>query len=375
MPVYLDHAASTPMRPEAIEAMLPFLADHPGNPSGSHAVSRATKTALEEAREIVAEACGARPAEIVFTGGGSEGDNLAIKGAAWAAPDGVNGIVTTGIEHKAVLGAASRLEKDGYRVARVGAHLNGVVDLDVLASHLDDRTAVVSVMCVNNETGVRQPLTDVVTLVRAHAPNAVVHTDAVQAPQWLDLRAATAGIDLVAISGHKFGGPKGVGALVVRDQTRLVPLIEGGGHERDLRAGTQNVAGIVAFATALRITDERRAEEVARIGALRDELAEGWDVNGADSPRVEGIAHAAFPGLEAETLLVALDHAGVYAASGSACSSGAIDPSHVLLAMGMDRERALSSVRFSLGYASTAADIAEAKRVIPDVVAKLREAS
>jgi cysteine desulfurase len=375
MSAYLDHAASTPMRPEAIEAMLPFLAENPGNPSGGHTASRATKTALEEAREIVAEVCGARPSEIVFTGGGSEGDNLAIKGAAWAAPDGIDGIVTTGIEHKAVLGAARRLERDRYRVTRIGAHLNGVIDLDALEATLDERTAVVSVMTVNNETGVRQPIAKVVELVHAHAPKAVIHTDAVQAPQWLDLRDATVGVDLVAISGHKFGGPKGVGALVVRDGTSLVPLVEGGGHERDLRAGTQNVAGIVAFATALRITDERRAEEVARIGALRDELAEGLDLNAADGPRVTGILHVAFAGLEAETLLVALDHAGIYAASGSACSSGAIDPSHVLLAMGMDRERALSSVRFSLGYASTADDIAEARRVVPDVVAKLRAAS
>jgi cysteine desulfurase len=370
------------MRPEAIAAMLPYLADHPGNPSGSHAASRATKTALEEARETVADVLGAAPSEIVFTGGGSEGDNLAVKGAAWAAravdPE-LDGVVTTGIEHKAVLGACARLGAEGFRDLRVPATSAGVVDLDRLRAAIDESTAVVSVMCVNNETGVRQPLADVVALVRAHARHAVVHTDAVQAPQWLDLRRAVAGCDLVAISGHKFGGPKGVGALVVRSGTHLVPLVEGGGHERDLRAGTQNVAGIVAFATALRITDERRDEEVARIGALRDRLErglagaiDGFSVNGLDAPRVAGILHAAIPGVEAETLLVALDQQGVYAASGSACSSGAVDPSHVLLAMGMDRERALSSVRFSFGYASTDADIDEALQVIPEVVEKLR---
>ena len=250
----------------------------PGNPSGSHAASRATKTALEEAREIVADVLGATPAEIVFTGGGSEGDNLAVKGAAWAAravdPE-LDGVVTTGIEHKAVLGACARLGAEGFRDLRVPATSSGVVDLDRLRAVLDESTAVVSVMCVNNETGVIQPLAEVVELVRAHARHAVVHTDAVQAPQWLDLRRAVAGCDLVAISGHKFGGPKGVGALVVRAGTQLVPLVEGGGHERDLRAGTQNVAGIVALATALRITDERRNEEVARIGALRDRLERG----------------------------------------------------------------------------------------------------
>jgi cysteine desulfurase len=381
MSAYLDHAASTPMRPEAVAAMLPFFTEHPANPSGSHAASRVAKNALEEARESVAEVLGARPTEIVFTGGGSEGDNLAMKGAAGAAADGCDGIVTTGIEHKAVLGACGRLERTGFRVVQVRATAAGVVDLDALADALDAQTAVVSVMCVNNETGARQPLAEVARLVRDRAPRARLHTDAVQAPQWCDLRTATAGFDLVAISGHKFGGPKGVGALVVREGTALTPLIEGGGHEWNLRAGTQNVAGIVGFATALRLTDERRAEETARIRVLRDRLEAGLTrgiaglaPNGDPTVRVEGLLHAAVPGVEAETLLVALDQQGIYAASGSACSSGAIDPSHVLLAMGLDRARALSSVRFSLGYASTDADIDEALAVIPEVVAKLRAA-
>jgi cysteine desulfurase len=278
-----------------------------------------------------------------------------------------------------VLGACARLGAEGFRDVRVPAKADGVVDLDRLAAAVDQDTAVVSVMCVNNETGVCQPLAEVVEVVRARARHAVVHTDAVQAPQWLDLREAGRDVDLIAVSGHKFGGPKGVGALVVRAGTKLVPLVEGGGHERDLRAGTQNVAGIVAFATALRITDERRTEEVARIAALRDRLergltdaVQGFSVNGLAAPRVAGILHGAIPGTEAETLLVALDQQGVYAASGSACSSGAVDPSHVLLAMGMERARALSSVRFSLGYASTGADIDEALQVIPEVVEKLR---
>ena len=381
---YLDHAASTPMRPEAIAAMLPFLAEHPGNPSGAHRASRATKTALEEARETVAAVCGCRPSEVVFTGGGSESDNLAVKGAAGAArahDSAVDGVVTSGIEHKAVLGAAARLEREGFRVARVGAGADGVVDVEALAAQLDERTAVVSVMLVNNETGVRQPVDEIARLVRERAPRAVVHTDAVQAPQWLDFAPVTADVDLIAISGHKFGGPKGVGALIVRDGTELVPLVEGGGHERGLRAGTQNVAGIVAFATALLVTHGRRAEETARIAALRDELERGlaaqiagFPVSTARRPRVAGLLHCAFDGVEAETLLVALDQQGVMAASGSACSSGAVDPSHVLLAMGMPRERALSSVRFSLGYASTRADIDAALAIVPEVVAKLRVA-
>ncbi len=259
---------------------------------------------------------------------------------------------------------------------------SGVVDLDALAAALDERTAVVSLMLVNNETGIVQPLAEVAAVVRERAPRAVLHTDAVQAPQWLDLRAASAPADLVSISGHKFGGPKGVGVLVVRGDVRLVPLVEGGGHERELRAGTQNVAGIVALAAALRVTDERRDSETARIGALRDRLERGlsdaitgFTPTGDPARRVPGVLHAAVEGLEAETLLVALDQLGVYAASGSACSSGAIDPSHVLLAMGMTRERALSCVRFSLGYASTVDDVEEALTLIPEAVAKLRAAS
>jgi cysteine desulfurase len=380
MSAYLDHAASTPMRPDAIAAMLPFLAEAPGNPSGSHGASRVAKTALEEARETVAAVCGAAPGEIVFTGSGSEADNLAVKGAARTARDrhGLDGVVTTGIEHKAVLGATQRLAAEGFRTTSVAATGDGQVDIDALAAALDERTAVVSVMSVNNETGIVQPLPEIAALVRARAPHAVLHTDAVQAPQWLDLRAHTAGADLVAISGHKFGGPKGVGALVVRNGAALEPLIEGGGHEQGRRAGTQNVAGIVALATALRITDEQRDAEVARIQALRDRLErglvaalDGVERTGALDRRVAGALHLAFPGVEAETLLVALDQRGIYAASGSACSSGAIDPSHVLLAMGMERERALSCVRFSLGYASTDADIDEALAEIPAAIRQL----
>jgi cysteine desulfurase len=384
VPVYLDHAASTPMRPEAVAAMLPFLTDHPANPSGSHGASRVAKNALEDAREAVAEIMGARPNEIVFTAGGSEGDNLALKGAAWAArtADPVRrGVVTTGIEHKAVLGACARLEREGFAVTRIGAHGDGTIDLSQLADALDEHTAVVSVMLVNNETGIRQPLDEVAEMVRDRAPHAVLHTDAVQAPQWLDLRAAATPAQLIAISGHKFGGPKGVGVLVVRDGVSLVPLIEGGGHERDLRAGTQNVAGIVALTAALSITHEQRAKETARIAQLRVRLEAALveripalTVNGDPAQRVEGLLHVAIERVEAEALLVALDQEGVYAASGSACSSGAIDPSHVLAAMGMTRERALSSVRFSLGYASTDADIDEAIAIVPEVVAKLRAA-
>ena len=235
-----------------------------GNSSGSHRAAAAAKAALEEARESVAELLGAAPREIVFTGGGTEADNLAVKGAARAAraADVGDRVVTARFEHKGVLASCDRLAAEGFEITRVGAGRDGVVALDELAVALGPGTTVVSVMLVNNEVGTIQPLAEVVELVRGRAPRAVVHTDAVQAVPWIDVAAATAGADLVAISAHKFGGPKGVGALVVRDGTRLEPLIEGGGQERGLRSGTSNVAGIVAMAAALRVTVERRADEV-----------------------------------------------------------------------------------------------------------------
>lgn len=360
--------------------MAPFLTEHFANPSGMHAAARTAKSALEAAREAVADRCGCEPREVVFTAGGSESDNLAVKGAAWAAREerDADGIVVSAIEHKAVLGAADRLAREGFRVSRVSVERGGRVDLDRLEAALDDRTAVVSVMLVNNETGVVQPLQDVAQLVRERAPGAVLHTDAVQAPAWLDLRTAAAAADLVTISGHKIGGPKGAGALVVRDGVDLVPLVDGGGHEGERRAGTQNVAAIVGFAAALRATDDQRSQEVRRIADLRDRLQaglvralSGLVFNGDPAHRVPGMINCAFPGIEAETLLVALDQRGVYASSGSACASGAIDPSHVLLAMGLAPERARASIRFSLGFATTAADIDTALTVVPDAVRRL----
>ena len=377
---YLDHAASTPMRPAAVAAMLPFLAEHPGNPSGSHGAARAAKTALEEARETVADVLGCRPDEVVFTAGGTEADNLAIKGGARAArrDHGLDGVVTTAFEHKGVLAAAHRLESEGFRVVEAGVTRGGIVDVDELALQLDARTALVSVMAVNNEVGTIQPLPEIANLVRERAPSALLHTDAVQAVPWVDVSVLASGFDLIAISGHKFGGPKGVGALVVRHGVALDPEIEGGGQERGVRAGTVNVAGVVALATALRITHETRAEETVRIAALRDRLRDGliaripglW-VNGTPDRTTAGHLHVGFPGTESEALLVVLDQRGLYAAAGSSCSSGATEISHVLGAMGMSKDNASASVRFSLGFASTDADVDFALQVIPEAVAQL----
>ncbi len=369
------------MRPEALAAMAPFLVDSFGNPSGAHRAAREAKTALEEAREVIAAGLGATPAEIVITGGGTEADNLAVIGAARAArSDGRgDGVVTTQFEHKGVLAPCERLQRDGFRVHRVRITDGGVVDLDALVDSLDERTVVVSVMLVNNEVGTVQPLAEVAALVREHAPRAVLHTDAVQGVPWLDIATATAPADLVSISAHKFGGPKGTGALVVRGKVAIEPLIEGGGQERGLRAGTVNVAGAVAMAAALRVTGEQRDHEIVHAGRLRDRLVAGLRTavpecffNGDPARKVAGNCHVGFPGVEAETLLVALDRLGVLAAAGSSCSSGATEPSHVLAAMGLPRERALASIRLSLGFASTDVDVDTALAVIPATIDQLR---
>jgi len=380
----LDAAATTPLRPEALAAMAPFQSEVFGNPSGGHADARAAKAALEEAREHVAAGLGARPHEVVFTGGGTEADNLAVKGAARAARAAGHGdaVVVTAIEHKAVLASADRLEHEGFRVARTGADRAGIVDLDALAGALDERTVLVSVMLVNNEVGTVQPLADVARLVRERAPRAVLHTDAVQGVPWLDVAVATADADLVAISAHKFGGPKGVGALVVRDQVPLEPLIEGGGQEEGRRSGTSNVPGVVAMAAALDATLAGRVSEVARVAMLRDRLrarlgrlVAGLVENGDSERKVAGNLHVGVPGVEAEALLVLLDQAGIAAAAGSSCASGATEPSHVLLAMGLSRSEAESSIRLSLGFASSDADVDRALDAIPAAVDQLRVAA
>ncbi len=377
MPAYLDHAyldnaATTPMRPEAVEAMLPYLTERFGNPSGSHAVSREAKKALEEARDVVAAALGASPGEVVFTGGGTEADNLAVIGAHRARPGTV---VCSAVEHHAVLHATRAV---GGRLAPVGA--DGVVDLDALAAMLDPDVSVVAVMLANNEVGTIQPIAGVAALARARAPEAVVVTDAVQAFPWLDVAALAGPADLVAVSAHKFGGPKGVGALVVRQGVQVAPIIHGGGQERDRRSGTYNVAGVVAMAAAMQATIAQRDDTVARVRRLRDRLADGLlaRIDGAietgeRANRVAGNCHLTFDGIEAEALLVLLDGMGVYASAGSACTSGAVEPSHVLEAMGVSRARGLGALRLSLGPTTTDADIDLALDAVPTAVARLRD--
>ncbi len=377
---YLDHAATTPMRPEALDAMLPFLTDRFGNPSGSHRPARAARRAVDDARDVMAEALGCEPGEVVFTSGGTEADNTAVAGALACRPGSV--AVAPAAEHQAVLApveaAAGRL---------VGVDGTGRVDHDSLSAALGPDVAVVSVMLANNEVGTVTPLEEVVVLVAEHAPGAVLHTDAVQAFPWLDVAPAAAAAGLVSVSAHKFGGPQGVGALVVRRGVALAPLLRGGGQERDRRSGTSNVAGIVGMAAAARVLQGDRSEVVARVGALRDRLADGLlaavpgtvetGVGGAWPNRdhkVAGSCHLCFDDVEAEALLFLLDQAGVCASAASSCASGAAEPSHVLAAMGMDRARAGGSLRLSLGWTTTEADVDHALTVVPAAVARLRQA-
>jgi cysteine desulfurase len=381
MPAYLDHAATTPLRPEAVEAMLPFLTGRFGNPSGGHARARDARRALDDARDQMAEALGCGPGEIVFTSGGTEADNLAVHGllAAQAAA-GRTVAVAPAIEHHAVL---HPVERAGGRLVAVDRR--GVVDLDALADALGPEVAVVSVMLANNESGVVQPLADVAEVVRDRAPGAVLHTDAVQAFLWLDVAALAAPAALVSVSAHKFGGPQGVGALVVRDGTPVEPQLIGGGQERERRSGTQNVAGIVAMAAAARAALDDRKALVERVTAMRDRLADTLlrDVPGVSESGVTGVApdrghkvagscHLLIDDVESEALLFLLDDAGICASAASSCASGAMDPSHVLAAMGVPRELAGGSLRLTLGWPSTDADVDAVLAVLPGAVDRLR---
>ena len=390
MRAYLDHAATTPLRPEALAAMLPYLTEHFGNASGSHALARRARRAVDEARDDVARCLGCDPGELVFTSGGTEAANLAVLGA-----DGT--VLCSAVEHDAVRNACRAA---GGSVVPVGA--TGVVDLDALADILGRAAAeaasgsgaavgLVSVMLANNEVGTVQPLGEVAEVVRRHAPQARLHTDAVAAVGWMDVSAATAGTDLVSISAHKFGGPKGVGALVVRSGTTLRPVIHGGPQERERRPGTLDVASIVGMAAALRCATGQREDTVRRVGALRDRLAAGLvaavdglretvvpgtsPVTGGGlsaPPKLASSCHVCVDGVDQEELLVLLDDQGVCASAGAACASGALEPSHVLLAMGLGARQARSALRLTLGYSSTDDDVDHVLAVLPKAVERLR---
>ena len=374
--IYLDHAATTPVRPEVVAAMLPLLG-RSYNPSSLHAEGREARAALDGAREAVARVLGASPREIVFTGGGSEADVLAVVGAARAlAPRGRH-VVTTAIEHHAVLHAVDVLEREGWRVTRLPVDGRGLVDPTAFEAALSPETALASVIWANNEIGVVQPIAELARLARARG--VTFHTDAVQAAGWLPLAVAALGVDLLSLSGHKFGGPKGVGMLYVRQGTPLEPLIVGGGQEQGLRAGTEDLAGIVGFATALTLAQAERPEVAARVRALLDRLEAGilgsipeTVANGAGAPRLPGVLSIAFGDTPSDALLIRLDLEGIAAAAGSACAAGSLEPSHVAAAIGLDERHRGGVVRFSLGPSSSTAEIDAVLARLPALVANVR---
>lgn len=356
--------------------MEPFLGDRFGNASSVHAAGREARKAVDEARERVAAAVNARPDEIVFTSGGTEADNLAVKGVAWHGREqGRDGVVVTMIEHHAVLDPARWLARQGFRVREVGVDANGVVRLDALEAAVDDKTALVSVMWANNETGTVEPVADAARIARA--AGAMFHSDAVQGVAWLDVDARAA--DLLSLSAHKIGGPKGVGAAVVRRGVKVQPLMHGGGQEREVRSGTYNVAGIVGFGAAIESWVAARAGEGARVAALRDRLEERITaglpdvrVNARGAGRLPNNLHLCLERIDGESLILLLDAAGIAASQGSACSSGAAEPSHVLAAMGVPREAARGALRLTLGPSTTEAEVDAAAAAVIASAARLR---
>jgi cysteine desulfurase len=388
-PVYLDHAASTPMYAEAVAAMTAQLG-RPGNPSSLHASGRAARRVVEESRETIAGALGCRPGEVVFTSGGTESDNLAVKGLFWARRDADprrTRVLSTTVEHHAVLDPLHWLaEHEGAEVELLPVDRLGRLDTAALRRALErdpSSVALISVMWANNEVGTVQPLAEVVELARAH--DIPVHTDAVQAVGQVPVDFAASGVDAMTVTAHKAGGPYGVGALVVRRELEVTPQLHGGGQERDIRSGTIDAPAIAAFATAVDLAVTRQPAHATRVAALRDGLvrrvraevrdaAMNGDPDTALENRLPGNAHLTFPGCEGDSLLMLLDARGIEASTGSACSAGVPQPSHVLLAMGRDEQQARSSLRFSLGHTSTGADVDVLVAAIAPVVARARAA-
>jgi cysteine desulfurase len=379
-PIYLDHAATTPVRPEARDAMLPYLGDQAfGNPSSPHQFGRTARAGLDQARRQVAAALGAEPAHVLFTSGGTEADNLAVTGGGLAARD--NGrpmrVAVSAIEHKAVLAAAHAVAHLGGAEETIPVTPEGRVSLEALDRILAARPALVSLMWVNNETGVIQPVVEAGR--RCHAAGVLFHTDAVQAFGNLPIRFDQLPCDLLTVSAHKIGGPKGVGALLVRNRETIEPLIQGGSQQGGLRPGTENIAGAVGFGRAAELAANEQPEHACRLAGLRIQLQEtllgavpDLLVIAEGAERVSHILNVCVPGADSEALLMHLDLAGVGVSSGSACTTGAVEPSHVLVAMGVPRELAVGALRFSLGRDTTAEEIERVAEVFPRVVTKVR---
>jgi cysteine desulfurase len=376
--IYLDHAATTPVRPEVLEAMLPYFGEVYGNASSVHSAGTVPRAALEQARDGIAGVLGCRPGEIVFTAGGTEADNLAILGVARSLRGRGNHVISSAIEHHAVLHACERLEREGFRVTYLPVDRMGLIDPAAVEAALTDETVLVSLMLANNEIGTIEPIAEIAPIVRARG--IPFHTDAVQAAGMLDLQVDRLGVDLLTISAHKIYGPKGTGALYVRRGTPLEAIVHGGDQERGRRSGTENVPGIVGLAVALMLAEQERAMEAPRLAALRDHLiagvlerVPGAHLTGHPVQRLPGHASFYMEGVSGESVLVDLDMAGIACASGSACRAGSTDPSHVLTAIGLSRELARNGLRMTLGRENTEEDIDAVLDVLPHVVKEIVE--
>ena len=381
--IYLDHAATTPMIPEAVEVMTHELT-RVGNASSLHASGRSARRVVEESREAIAAQVGAQPAEVIFTSGGTESDNLAIKGAVWAGIEsGRRRVVTSAIEHHAVLDSVAWLGQSATaEVSYAPVDSDGRLNMSALTSAVDSETALVSVMWANNEVGALQPVRQIADLAAVHG--AISHSDAVQAVGHVDVNFAASGLDLLSFTAHKLGGPYGIGALLARRELRLAPILHGGGQERDVRSGTLDVAAAAGFAAALDLAIKTRVQEEQRIRRLRRQLVNSvlaavpwaiWYGPRAEEAHLPGIASIGFPGCSADAILMLLDAAGIDCATGAACSAGVSQPSHVLTAMGCSEAEARSALRFSLGHTSTLADVLALAAALPEAVRRAKAAA
>ena len=382
--VYLDHAGTTPLAPKAWQAMAPYFQESFGNPSSVHSLGQQARAALDSSREQVAAVLECRPSEVVFTSGGTESDNAAVCGAAFALQGTGDHIITSSIEHHAVLHACQYLETRGFQVTYLPVDAAGIVDADAVARALTPRTILVSLMYANNEIGTIQPVAEAARLVKQHAKahdrTIVVHSDAVQGAGFLDLNVRDLGVDLMSLSGHKFYGPKGAGVLYIRRGTPFLPQQLGGGQERERRSGTENIPGIVGLAAALQLAQEERHRTWNHCLTLRDAIIERVQqkiprarLNGHPQDRLPNNVNFSFEDAEGESMLLGLDMAGIAASSGSACSSGSLEPSHVLLALGQTAEVARGSLRLTLGKGNTSDDVDYLMSTLTDLMARLRE--
>ena len=378
--IYLDYAATSPVLPEVLDAMLPFFMSCFGNPSGIHENGRETRKAVEQARREVAETLGAESREIVFTSGGSESDNLAIEGTAFALREKGNHIITSQIEHHAVLNTCRWLEKQGFRVTYLPVDASGLVDPDSVRDAIGNDTVLVSIMTANNEIGTVEPVSEIGEICREKG--VLFHTDAVQAIGMMNIHVAKINADLISLSAHKFHGPKGTGALYIRKGTKLESLIHGGAQERGLRAGTENVPGIVGMGKAITVAAKEREENQQRIRELRDQMIRivleripGSQLNGHPEKRLANNCHFSFAGIESEALLLRLDLAGISVSGGSACTSGSMEPSHVLQAIGLKDEMLKSGIRMTMGRETTREEIEKTAEKMSEIIADLRQMS